>query len=208
MLEIDGLEIEESELVYKPAEDSFLAMKAISKIASKMGRKEVDVADIGTGTGLLGIYAASMLNTKRLVLADINQHAVELAKRNYQLNKLKLKNKNADVEIVRSDLLQNIHGSFDLIIFNAPYLRGSISSHLPTIEKAWNGGRRGIEVSEEYLNEAQTKLRENGTVLLIASSLSDFEGLKERIKELGYRIDDIIKEHYFFEDIIALTLKR
>ncbi|MGC9098987.1 MAG: HemK2/MTQ2 family protein methyltransferase [Candidatus Micrarchaeia archaeon] len=208
MLEIDGLEIEESELVYKPAEDSFLAMKAISKIASKMGRKEVDVADIGTGTGLLGIYAASMLNTKRLVLADINPHAVELAKRNYKLNRLKLKNKNTDVEIIRSDLLQNIQGRFNLIIFNAPYLRGSISSHLPIIEKAWNGGRRGIEVSEEYLNEAQTKLRENGTVLLIASSLSDFEGLKERIKELGYRIDDIIKEHYFFEDIIALTLKR
>ncbi len=208
MLEIEGLSIEESSLVYKPAEDSFLAMKAISKIASKMGRKEVDVADIGTGTGLLGIYAASMLNTKRLVLADINPHAVELAKRNYKLNRLKLKNKNTDVEIIRSDLLQNIQGRFNLIIFNAPYLRGSISSHLPIIEKAWNGGRRGIEVSEEYLNEAQTKLRENGTVLLIASSLSDFEGLKERIKELGYRIDDIIKEHYFFEDIIALTLKR
>ncbi len=208
MLEIEGLNIEESELVYKPAEDSFLAMRTIGKIASEIGDKEVEIADIGTGTGLLGIYAASLLNTKRLVLADINLHAVELAKRNYQLNKLKLKDKNANVEIVRSDLLQNIQGSFDLIIFNAPYLRGSISSHLPTIEKAWNGGRRGIEISEKFLDEAKAKLNKNGTILLIASSLSDFEGLNRRINELGYKTNDIAKEHYFFEDIIALILKR
>jgi len=208
VLEIEGLNIEESELVYKPAEDSFLAMRTIGKIASEIGDKEVEIADIGTGTGLLGIYAASLLNTKRLVLADINLHAVELAKRNYQLNKLKLKDKNANVEIVRSDLLQNIQGSFDLIIFNAPYLRGSISSHLPTIEKAWNGGRRGIEISEKFLDEAKAKLNKNGTILLIASSLSDFEGLNKRINELGYKTNDIAKEHYFFEDIIALILKR
>mgnify|MGYP001626377872 FL=1 len=208
MLEIEGLNIEESELVYKPAEDSFLAIRTIGKIASEIGDKEVEIADIGTGTGLLGIYAASLLNTKRLVLADINLHAVELAKRNYQLNKLKLKDKNANVEIVRSDLLQNIQGSFDLIIFNAPYLRGSISSHLPIIEKAWNGGRRGIEISEKFLDEAKAKLNKNGTILLIASSLSDFEGLNKRINELGYKTNDIAKEHYFFEDIIALILKR
>lgn len=208
MLEIEGLNIEESELVYKPAEDSFLAMRTIGKIASEIGDKEVEIADIGTGTGLLGIYAASLLNTKRLVLADINLHAVELAKRNYQLNKLKLKDKNANVEIVRSDLLQNIQGSFDLIIFNAPYLRGSISSHLPIIEKAWNGGRGGIEISEKFLDQAKAKLNKNGTILLIASSLSDFEGLNRRINELGYKTNDIAKEHYFFEDIIALILKR
>jgi len=40
----------------------------------------------------------------------------------------------------------------------------------------------------------------------LASSLSDIDTLRKKIDELGYRIRSELKEHYFFEDIIAITI--
>jgi release factor glutamine methyltransferase len=202
MLGVEGIKIETSSFVYNPAEDSFLAMKAIKSIADDF-KYHASIADIGTGTGILGIYAASVINAKRLVMCDINPHAVKLAKKNYELNNLQCKN----VEILKSNLFENVEDSFDFIIFNAPYLKGIYSSP-GIIGKAWNGGREGIEISVKFLEEARMHSHASSRILLIASSLSNFEGLKKEINKLGYIIEDIMKEHYFFEDIIALILTR
>jgi len=197
----EGLEIKEDAQVYKPAEDSLLAIKAINGLNNL--RKQ-DILDIGTGSGILGLYAAMLFHAKKLVMSDINKRACKLAEKNYVLNKDKLNGTN--VTILKSDLFENIKGRYDLIIFNAPYLRGSIDAHLPIIERAWNGGPTGIEIALRFLNEASTHLKKNGVIILLASSLSDVDMLRKKIDELGYRIKSELKEHYFFEDIIAITM--
>jgi len=197
----EGLEIKEDAQVYKPAEDSLLAIKAIKGLNNL--RKQ-DILDIGTGSGILGLYAATLFHAKKLVMSDINKRACKLAEKNYMLNKDKLNG--TDVTILKSDLFENIKGRYDLIIFNAPYLRGSIDAHLPIIERAWNGGPTGIEIALRFLNEASTHLKKNGVIILLASSLSDVDMLRKKIYELGYRIKSELKEHYFFEDIIAITM--
>ena len=197
----EGLEIKEDAQVYKPAEDSLLAIKAIKGLNNL--RKQ-DILDIGTGSGILGLYAATLFHAKKLVMSDINKRACKLAEKNYMLNKDKLNG--TDVTILKSDLFENIKGRYDLIIFNAPYLRGSIDAHLPIIERAWNGGPTGIEIALRFLNEASTHLKKNGVIILLASSLSDVAMLRKKIDELGYRIKSELKEHYFFEDIIAITM--
>jgi len=197
----EGLEIKEDAQVYKPAEDSLLAIKAIKGLNNL--RKQ-DILDIGTGSGILGLYAATLFHAKKLVMSDINKRACKLAEKNYMLNKDKLNG--TDVTILKSDLFENIKGRYDLIIFNAPYLRGSIDAHLPIIERAWNGGPTGIEIALRFLNEASTHLKKNGVIILLASSLSDVDMLRKKIDELGYRINSELKEHYFFEDIIAITM--
>jgi len=197
----EGLEIKEDAQVYKPAEDSLLAIKAIKGLNNL--RKQ-DILDIGAGSGILGLYAATLFHAKKLVMSDINKRACKLAEKNYMLNKDKLNG--TDVTILKSDLFENIKGRYDLIIFNAPYLRGSIDAHLPIIERAWNGGPTGIEIALRFLNEASTHLKKNGVIILLASSLSDVDMLRKKIDELGYRIKSELKEHYFFEDIIAITM--
>jgi len=200
-MELEGLEIKEDAQVYKPAEDSLLAIKAIKGLNNL--RKQ-DILDIGTGSGILGLYAAMLFHAKKLVMSDINKRACKLAEKNYMLNKDKLNG--TDVTILKSDLFENIKGRYDLIIFNAPYLRGSIDAHLPIIERAWNGGPTGIEIALRFLDEASTHLKKNGVIILLASSLSDVDMLRKKIDELGYRIKSELKEHYFFEDIIAITI--
>jgi release factor glutamine methyltransferase len=200
-MELEGLEIKEEALVYRPAEDSFLAIKAINALNNL---SEPEILDIGTGSGILGLYAAMHFHAKKLVMSDISKRACALAERNYILNKDKLSGTN--VTILKSDLFENIKGKYDLIIFNAPYLRGSIDAHLPVIERAWNGGPTGIEIALRFLNEASSHLKKNGAIILLASSLSDIDTLRKKIDELGYRIKSELKEHYFFEDIIAMII--
>ena len=171
----EGLEIKEDAQVYKPAEDSLLAIKAINGLNNL--RKQ-DILDIGTGSGILGLYAAMLFHAKKLVMSDINKRACKLAEKNYVLNKDKLNGTN--VTILKSDLFENIKGRYDLIIFNAPYLRGSIDAHLPIIERAWNGGPTGIEIALRFLNEASTHLKKNGVIILLASSLSDVDMLRKK----------------------------
>ncbi|MGC8662755.1 MAG: HemK2/MTQ2 family protein methyltransferase, partial [Candidatus Micrarchaeia archaeon] len=201
MQEIKGIKIEEDSSVYEPSDDSFLAMKAIDLLANTTKDKKFEILDVGTGTGLLGIYAANRLNAGRLVLVDINEHAVALAKKNSKINRGLLR---CEIEIIKSDLFEKVAGTFDLIIFNAPYLRGNYSEKQPIIERAWNGGANGIEVSERFMQEARSRLKENGTIILTASSFGNLKKLEKKIKELGYKIKMILKEHYFFEDIIAI----
>jgi len=200
-MKLEGLEIKEEALVYRPAEDSLLAIKAIKALKNF---SEPEVLDVGTGSGILGLYAAMLFHAKKLVMSDINKRACMLAERNYMLNKDKLSGTN--VIILKSDLFENIKGRYDIIIFNAPYLKGSIDAHLPIIERAWNGGPTGIEVSLRFLNEAFSHLKKNGAIILLASSLSDIDTLRKGIDELGYKIMSELKEHYFFEDIIAMII--
>ncbi|MGC8888398.1 MAG: HemK2/MTQ2 family protein methyltransferase [Candidatus Micrarchaeia archaeon] len=201
MIEIEGLKLEESDFVYKPAEDSFLAINAIKKALGK--KTGMEILDMGTGTGILGLYAAKLCNAKRLILADISKSACKLAKKNYEANKDKIGS--TKVAVVKSNLFDKIDGKFDLIIFNAPYLPGVDFFGLG---RAWSGGRRGIEISVKFLKEVEGHLKRGGRIILIASSLSDFEGLKKEIEELGYAVEEMLKEHYFFEDIMALILAR
>lgn len=204
MMEYKNLEIKTAEGVYEPAEDSFLAAGMISDCLSEMD-KEVEVLDIGTGTGILGLTAATSSNVKRVVFADINEEAIDLAKMNFEKNRDAIKSM---AEFIRSDLLSDIPRDryFDLIIFNAPYLRsesGEGKEH-----SAWSGGREGVELSIRFLEKAVTHLTNEGRIILVSSSLSNQDKLKLKINKFGLTILKEKKVHVFFEDIIAFLLEK
>ena len=89
------------DIVYEPAEDSFLLAEQVKKYAK--GK----VLDLGTGSGILAETA--LINTKEVLATDINEEAVK---------RLKQKGINARF----SDLFSHITEKFNLIIFNPPYL--------------------------------------------------------------------------------------
>ncbi len=88
--------------VYQPEEDTCLLLDAaLSEV--KPGDR---VLEIGTGSGTI---AAELAKVTDVVATDINPHAVSCAK-----TKL--------LEVVQTDLFCGIKGSFDLVVFNPPYL--------------------------------------------------------------------------------------
>ena len=204
-MEYEGLEISVADGVYVPAEDSFLAARMVSGLMDAFGRT-VSVADIGTGTGILGLVAARSANCGKVAFYDVNPVAVELARSNYERNRRRVA---AQSEFVQSDLFGSMPRAemFDLVIFNAPYLRNEKDGE----EKEgnpWAGGTEGVELSERFLGEAVRHLGEEGRIVLVASSFSNRKRLNEKMGELDLAILKEDKIHFFFEDISSIMIGR
>jgi release factor glutamine methyltransferase len=203
MFEYRNLKIETSENVYNPSDDSFLAAKLVEGYLKDMLYKGATVLDIGTGTGILGLVAASQEKVRAVVFADVNREAVQLAERNYSANKPLLF---ASGMFVESNLFSNVSGSFDLIIFNPPYLR-----HVKDDEKlkdALDGGRQGVGTTIAFLREAVKHLNPAGSIIIVYSSLGNPKMLAGALKEMNLKIVKSDKVHMFFEDIVVLLLSR
>ena len=204
--------------VYQPREDSYLMQETLinylknlrksienfEKIgATKFSKKNfaqissgnrnhakfsISILDMGSGSGIL-ILKCKELGFNRLTAVDIDEETV-----NY-LNKLKIK-------AIRSDLFSNIKGKFDLIIFNPPYLpedkREPKDSRIHT-----TAGKKGYELIINFLEQAKNYLKDSGKILLLFSSLSKPSVIKNKARELGYKMKLLNKKKLFFEELFV-----
>lgn len=90
-----------------------LVEKTIQKIKQKFDSK-INILDLCTGSGCIAITLKKELNCN-VTASDISSSALEVAKRNAQINKV-------DISFCESDLFKNINGHFDVIISNPPYI--------------------------------------------------------------------------------------
>ncbi|AEI46026.1 class I SAM-dependent methyltransferase [Paenibacillus mucilaginosus] len=82
------------------------------------------VLDVGCGYGPIGLAAAAMAGQGQVTMVDINERAIELAKRNAQRNSIR------NVRILQSDLLAEVAGeSFDVVLTNPPIRAGKETVH-------------------------------------------------------------------------------
>ncbi|MCL2397861.1 MAG: methyltransferase [Defluviitaleaceae bacterium] len=95
--------------------------------------------DLGCGYGIVGIYAAKIIGEENVVMSDIDEKCVELARKNAKTNGV------GGIKTVCSDGFRDIHDTgFTLILSNPPYhVDFSVPKHF--IEKGFNrlkiGGR-------------------------------------------------------------------
>lgn len=182
----EGINLKLNDDVYEPAEDSNILARAVEE------RAFGNVLDMGTGSGIQGIVAA--LNGCDVTFVDIDQKALTLAKANAKSNKAKGK-------FVKSDLFSKVDGKFNTIIFNPPYLP---SEPLKGKQKhlALDGGKNGREIIDRFLSSYKAHVMKEHRVLLIESSLNDYQ---KDVKKLKAKI--VGKTHMFFEDLVVLEFK-
>lgn len=74
------------------------------------------VLDLGCGYGVVGILAAKMIGEDNVVMCDISEEAIRLAKKNAEYNLV------GKVNIVRSNGFEHIReNDFTIILSNPPY---------------------------------------------------------------------------------------
>ena len=76
----------------------------------------INIIDLGTGSGAIGISLKKKLDNVFVTLLDISEDALSVAKEN--ANSL-----NAEVSFIQSDMWENVSDKYDVIISNPPYIR-------------------------------------------------------------------------------------
>ena len=94
-------------------ETEYLVEKTI-KYAKEMFNNKINILDIGTGSGCIAIALKKELNSD-VNASDIKEEALEVARENARIN-------NANINFIKSDMLDNITGQYDIIISNPPYI--------------------------------------------------------------------------------------
>jgi release factor glutamine methyltransferase len=145
-----------------------------------------EIVDVGTGSGVIALSLAAEFPEARILAVDVSDGALALA----QENALRLELRSR-VEFLKSRLLENIEGAFDLIVANLPYIstqdRPTLSREvLHDPEIALFAGARGDELVRELIDQAPTRLRPGG-MLALEIGLGQSEALFSVLTEKNYR---------------------
>jgi release factor glutamine methyltransferase len=134
----------------------------------------IEIADVGTGSGIIAVCAAKYISNCRVMAIDISPAALEVARENAKEHGVSER-----IEFLRSDLLKSVPvgKQFDFIVSNPPYVaEGEMKALAPDVRKfeprvALLAGRKGTEVIASLLGAAAEHLRPGGHLLMEISPM-------------------------------------
>ncbi|MCI9081950.1 MAG: peptide chain release factor N(5)-glutamine methyltransferase [Lachnospiraceae bacterium] len=158
--EFMGLNFKVNSHVLIPRQDTeTLVEEAVKRLEPGM-----EVLDLCTGSGCVII---SIMKQKPVTgtASDISKQALLIAKENARNNQV-------EVTLVRSDLFQNITGSYDMIVANPPYIpTEAIAELMPEVRDfepidALDGKEDGMYFYHKIVQESRRFLKSNGYLCL------------------------------------------
>ena len=158
----------------------------VELVESRIVNRESRIVDVGTGSGVIALSLAAKFPEAKILAVDVSDDALALA----QENAARL-NLSSRVQFLKSRLLENVEGAFDLIVANLPYVstqdRHTLSREvLRDPEVALFAGARGDELVRELIDQAPSRLRPGG-LLALEIGLGQSETLLSALAEKNYR---------------------
>ena len=153
-------------LIPRPESEALIELlgEALPKNERLIAERPLRLVDVGTGSGNLGITAKLEHPELEVALVDISRHALNVAEENAKVC-------HADVEIIRSDLLDAYPFIADIIVANLPYVdpewkRSKETEHEPS--SALFAPNHGLALIFELLVQTKEKLSLGGKLILEA----------------------------------------
>jgi HemK-related putative methylase len=173
--------------------------------------------DLGTGTGIIALFFQMIKSFipkfKSVIYAsDISEDSINCAKKNEVSNGFK-----NQIKFFQSDLFssfpENLKNSFNIIIFNPPYLPSLSPSFKVNakskIDVSWNGGEEGFELLIRFIHEVKDFLNfdKKSYIYFINSSITSNKKFFNFVENEGFENKILDKKHFFFEDIFLNRLE-
>ena len=191
------IKVDERALIPRP-ETEILAEHAIKTVEE--GDK---VLDLCTGSGCIAIAIAKNCAGKRVQVtaSDVSDAAIMLAKENANYNSV-------DITLIQSDLFSKIHGRFNLIVCNPPYIK---TSEIPALQRevrdwepriALDGGEDGLDFYRRLAREISRYIAKGGMLMLEVG-----EGQAEEVLKLFEKRDYamVVKDYQGVDRILKIA---
>ena len=132
------------------------------------------VLDLGCGWGPVGVILGRRYPEISLVMSDVNERALALAKDNLEANGVK------NAETVLSDGLEKIEGRFDFIVTNPPI-------------------RAGKQVIYRLFDESLARLNEGGRLFIVIRRQQGAESALKYLEKANARVIEKKKGFWIIE---------
>lgn len=154
----------------------------------------LNILDLCTGSGCIGISVAKHLPYQELLLVDLSEKALAVAKKNAE------KHLGGNVRLLQSDLLTEVHEKrFSLLLSNPPYI---VSRVIPGLERevseyepkmALDGGEDGLIFYRRIAKEAK-KVLLPGARLYLEIGYDQGESVKDIFQKEGYEAVEVFPD--------------
>jgi len=205
--------VEKGVLIPRP-ETEILVEEVIKKLKNYKCSNNLEVADLGTGTGIIAVSIAKFIEDIIIYATDISKISLQTALKNAQKHACKDK-----IIFLQGDLFEPFIGrieknSLDGIISNPPYIDSYDFKLLPPEIKdnepkiALSGGIDGLDYYRKIIRKSPQYLKKNGFIALEVG-LNQSKIVKELIirENNFYQNIEIIKDYLGIERVVIAYRK-
>ena len=163
-------------------------------VENEANSSSLNILDLCTGSGCIGISVAKHLPYQELLLVDLSEKALAVAKKNAE------KHLGENVTLLQSDLLTGVRGKkFSLLLSNPPYI---VSRVIPGLDRevseyepkmALDGGEDGLVFYRRIAKEAKAVLLP-GARLYLEIGYDQGESVKDIFQKEGYEAVEVFPD--------------
>lgn len=189
--------LEEGVLIPRP-DTEILVEYIIEYVKKKYQDTNINVLDIGIGSGAISLSIAHYCKNVFVYGVDISDTAIKVA----NINKEKLSISNAN--FYKGDLFKaleglNLEGKFEIIASNPPYIsKEEIETLAPTVKNfepriALDGGIDGLDFYRKITSKSKGFLKHNG-LLIYEIGYNQGKSVKDILVSEGFKKVSILKD--------------
>ena len=163
-------------------------------VENEANSSSLNILDLCTGSGCIGISVAKHLPYQELLLVDLSEKALAVVKKNAE------KHLGENVTLLQSDLLTGVQEKkFSLLLSNPPYI---VSRVIPSLERevseyepklALDGGEDGLVFYRRIAKEAKAVLLP-GARLYLEIGYDQGESVKDIFQKEGYEAVEVFPD--------------
>lgn len=192
-----GLDFEVNSNVLIPRPETEELVEWIIKENSKVGKSNIKILDIGTGSGCIAISLAKNLPHAQVFAIDVSENALATAKRNAAAN-------GVSVTFLLQNILEteDLMQEFDIIVSNPPYVRNlekeeikkNVLDYEPHLA-LFVADNDALIFYRKISELAQINLRKNGSLYFEINQYLGKETV-ELLDNLGFKNIELRKDIY------------
>ena len=204
--EFMGLDFYVKEGVLIPRPDTEILVEEVIELAKNKG--DINILDIGTGSGAITVSLAKYLPNAKITSVDIEDIPLEVGRINAKSNEVEDR-----IEFIKSNLFENIDKDmkFDIIVSNPPYIKREVVETLDKQVKdyepytALEGGEDGLDFYREITKQSKSYLKEKG-ILAYEVGHDQSEDVSKLMINGGYTNIYTKKDLQGFERVVIGTI--